>query len=399
MLIVTPVYPPEVGGGALATYLITDLLAKTSRLKLTVLTGVKDPRMVNGVKYFYDPLLKLMDKLYLPPSLLAKRYRSILEINDVVYIVYAFPFVPLAKMYGKKVIVHLHDYRPISPSATVLAGSDGFSPLDLLKEAFTISLMRKRGIKALVKNIVNVPYTLQIRRWVCMAETILAVSKRHAEILSKYMPECKNKIRVSYNPLPKFPRRACALEKKLEKIPTFLYCGGDSYIKGFHILIKVLKMLGERKQTRFKLILTGKYSQESLSIINQLKRRYNLNIEVRGVIEQDDLIKLYLGAWALLFPSIWEEPLPYVILEALLMGALPIAFKVGGVPEIVKKTCVEDFLIPPNMHKKILDAIETIASYDEYNFERCFTRNLTNDSISVRFDEQKLLEDFLDILL
>jgi len=29
--------------------------------------------------------------------------------------------------------------------------------------------------------------------------------------------------------------------KELDDIPTFLYVGGDSYVKGFHILLKAVK--------------------------------------------------------------------------------------------------------------------------------------------------------------
>ncbi|MEM3941927.1 MAG: glycosyltransferase, partial [Candidatus Bathyarchaeia archaeon] len=94
------------------------------------------------------------------------------------------------------------------------------------------------------------------------------------------------------------------------------------------------------------------------------------------------------------------EPLPYTIMEALLTGTLPVASKVGGVPEIVEKTCAEDFLIPPNMHERLLEAIETITGYDKRHFEKYFIHNLVNNSsISIKFSEQKLLKDFLDILL
>ncbi|MEM0216718.1 MAG: hypothetical protein QW612_04160 [Candidatus Bathyarchaeia archaeon] len=84
-------YYPEVGGGALATYLITDLLAKTSQLRLTVLTGVRNPERVNGVNYIYDPLIKLINKRYFLPSLLAKRYQKILKntINTYLRVVFA----------------------------------------------------------------------------------------------------------------------------------------------------------------------------------------------------------------------------------------------------------------------------------------------------------------------
>ncbi|MEM4619570.1 MAG: glycosyltransferase family 4 protein [Desulfurococcaceae archaeon] len=395
VLVVTPVYHPEVGGGALATYLITDLLARTGQLRLTVLTGAKNPKIVSGVKYIYDPLMKLINKHYFPPSLLAKRYQKILREHDIIYVVYAFPFIPLGKAYGKKVIVHLHDYRPISLNGVVLAGARGSNSFSLLMDSFIVKLIQKSGIADLAKNVLNIPYTLQVRGWVSMADTILAVSKRHAEILSKYMPECKGKIKVLYNPLPKFPK----FEKRLENVPTFLYCGGDSYIKGFHILIKALKIIGEKKHTRIKFVLTGKYSQKSLNIINKLKKRYNLDIKALGIVEYNDLMRLNSKSWALLFPSIWEEPLPYAIIESLIIGTIPIASKVGGVTEIIESTRARDFLFNPWRFDELVQKIEIIMSYDRDNLEKKLSLELACEfqNIYNKFCNQKLCDRiFLD---
>ena len=44
---------------------------------------------------------------------------------------------------------------------------------------------------------------------------------------------------------------------------------------------------------------------------------------------------LHSRAYALLSPSIWEEPLPYVVIKSMLMGTIPIAARTGGVPEVV----------------------------------------------------------------
>ncbi|MEM1660994.1 MAG: glycosyltransferase family 4 protein [Candidatus Bathyarchaeia archaeon] len=395
VLVATPVYYPEVGGGALATYLITDLLARSGQLKLTVLTGVKNPKMVSGVNYIYDPLMKLINKQYFSPLMLAKRYQKILKEHDIIYVVYAFPFIPLGKAYGKKVIVHLHDYRPISLNGVVLAGTGGSSDFRLLMDSFNVKLIQKSGIVDLIKNVMNIPYTLQVRRWVCMGDTVIAVSRRHAEILSKYMPECKGKIRVLYNPPPKLPK----FEKKLENVPTFLYCGGDSYIKGFHILIKALKIIGEKKHTRIKFVLTGRYSQKSLNIINRLKKRYNLDIKVLGIVEYNDLAKLHSKAWALLFPSIWEEPLPYAIIESLVNGTIPIASKVGGVTEIIESTRAKDFLFNPWGFDELVQKIEIIMNYAEDNLEKKLSLELAREfqNIYNKFCNQRLYDRiFLD---
>ncbi|MEM4004707.1 MAG: glycosyltransferase, partial [Desulfurococcaceae archaeon] len=204
-------------------------------------------------------------------------------------------------------------------------------------------------------------------------------------------------IKVLYNPLPKLPR----FEKKLEELPTFLYCGGDSYIKGFYILLKALQILGKRKQTHFKIILTNKYSQESLDILNKFKKHYNLNIEVHGIIKYCDLVKLHSRSWALIFPSIWEEPLPYTVMEALLTGTLPVASKVGGVPEIVEKTHAKDFLLTSGEPEQLAEAIDNIADYRKNYLESNFTYVLPKEfreKYNIMFNEKVLLEIFYGLI-
>ncbi|MEM1510195.1 MAG: glycosyltransferase family 4 protein [Thermofilaceae archaeon] len=393
VLVITPVYYPEVGGTALATYLITDLLAKYKRIHLTVLTGVKNPKRIYGIKYSYDPLLKLINKRYIPVSQLNRRYKDIIRSNDVVYVVQAFPLIPVAKRFGKKVIVHLHDYRPISPSAAVLAGTSNLSNFGLLKEGFYTLLIQRRGVESLIKNVLNVPYTLQIRRWVCMADIILTVSKRHAEIISSYLNRCRNKIKVLYNPLPSF----LEVKKNLDSIPTFLYIGGENYLKGFHILIKSIKDI--IKYHKVKFLIAGSISNASFKVINILNNAYGKKIYIYGNVSHRKVLELHEKSWALIFPSIIEEPLPYAVLESLAIGTLPVASKVGGVIEIVEKTRAKDFLVTPGEPEELSEAIKNIANYRKYYFESNFTYVLPKEfreKYNTVFNEKLLLKYFLD---
>ncbi|MEM2613270.1 MAG: glycosyltransferase family 4 protein [Nitrososphaerota archaeon] len=368
-------------------------MARTSKLRLTVLTGVKDSKRVSGVNYIYDPLLKLMNKQYFPTSLLAKRYQKILKKHDIIYVVYAFPLIPLGKAYGKKVIVHLHDYRPISPDGVILAGTKGSGSFRLFKDSFTIRLMQKKGVKDLTRNVLNIPYTLQVRKWVGMADIILAVSKRHAEILSNYMPECKYRIKVQYNPLPCFQ----AVRKNLCSTPTFLYVGGENYLKGFYVLIRSIKDVVKSYKAKF--FLAGSYRKESLRTINMLNRTFGEKIHVLGKISYEKVFDFNKKSWALLFPSIIEEPLPYAVLESLTVGTLPVASKVGGVVEIVEETCAKDFLIAPRESGELSEAMRRIImNYSKDHFEN-FVYTLSNEfreKFHTMFNKQELLRYFLD---
>jgi len=74
------------------------------------------------------------------------------------------------------------------------------------------------------------------------------------------------------------------------------------------------------------------------------------------------VLKLHTQAWALLFPSIVEEPLPYAVVEALMAGTIPVAFAVSGVPEIAEGTAAERFLCNPSDVECFVQRLEAITA-------------------------------------
>ena len=83
------------------------------------------------------------------------------------------------------------------------------------------------------------------RKWISQADKVICVSRRQTGIIASQAPELKSKIEVIYNPLP--PELVNVEPRKdLDSVPTFLYVGGDSYVKSFHILLQALKELGKQ---------------------------------------------------------------------------------------------------------------------------------------------------------
>jgi glycosyltransferase involved in cell wall biosynthesis len=145
-----------------------------------------------------------------------------------------------------------------------------------------------------------------------------------------------------------------------------------------------MKELG-RQGIKARFILTNKYSRKSIKILNTLNNKYeNLRIELVGRVEYHELIKLHEKAWALIFPSIWEEPLPYAVVEAMALGTIPIASKVGGIPEILSKTPVEQFIFSPNNIEEFADRIEKLLSMSR--------EEITNIGIMLKDHAAKLFE-------
>jgi len=366
ILVISEIFWPEGGGAELATHLILDILAKHN-FDITVVTGTQSPAKIRGVKYYITPYLRASNRIvrWVNMGLLRgnERFEEMLGKHNILYIpLAAYPLIPLAKRKGLKVVVHLHNYAPIRYSSIKYYFES--ETLDVIKEfKYAVShefFIQKSVSRALLSPISYTLY-LQSKKWISKADKVVCVSRRQAEIIADQAPELRDKIEVVYNPLPPEIINA-GPRKELDNTPTFLYVGGDSYVKGFHILLQALNRLG-KQGVKARFILTNRYSPRSLEILKQLSDKYrNLEIRVLGKIEYSRLIKLHRKAWALLFPSILEEPLPYAIVEAMTLGTIPIASRVGGVTELLNGTIAQQFTVIPGSVNDLAKRISMITS-------------------------------------
>jgi glycosyltransferase involved in cell wall biosynthesis len=358
VLVVAPTYWPEGSGGTLATHLIIKHLSQVGRFDLAVLTGTRNPEIVPGVRYIVDPFVKLVEKKFSIPRLVEERYCNLIEKYDVIYTVYAYTFIPVAKRLGKRVIVHLHDYRPVSPSSVILANQAENPTLSKLAlDSFKVKWFERKALKSLFLNIGEVLRTPLIAKWVSEADTVITVSKRHAELLARALPPLRNKLVVVYNPPPPIPR----IEREPAETSVFLYVGGESYLKGFYVLMEAIEM-ALKEGIRVKFIFTNKYSIKVQRIISEINKIYGNVIYLTGRIPYIEVLNLYKRAWALLFPSIWEEPLPYSVIESILLQTTPIASKVGGIPELLSPFIDDTLLVKPGDVKALQERIIRLSS-------------------------------------
>jgi glycosyltransferase involved in cell wall biosynthesis len=132
----------------------------------------------------------------------------------------------------------------------------------------------------------------------------------------------------------------------------------------------------------------------------KLAREVNGKLISLAKLPHNEFLKLHEHTWALLYPSISEEPLPYVIVEAMLIRTIPVASRVGGVPEVVEGTAVEKFLFEPENIEEFSDRIERLVSLSKEEVVSIRTR-LREDARKL-FDrkkiERKLIDSFMSIL-
>jgi glycosyltransferase involved in cell wall biosynthesis len=400
MLVISEIFWPEGGGAELATYLILDMLAKHN-FDITVVTGTKSPAKIRGVKYYIIPYLRASNRIvrWINIGLLKRdeRFEEMLSKHNILYIpLAAYPLIPLAKKNGLKVVVHLHNYAPISYSSIKYYFES--ETLDVIKEfryaVFHEFFIQKSISRSLLCPISYILY-LYNKKWISIADKVVCVSRRQAEIIADQAPELRDKIEVVYNPLPPEIINA-EPRKELDDTPTLLYVGGDSYVKGFHILLQALNKLG-RQGVKARFILTNRYSSRSLEILKQLSDKYgNLEIRVLGRIKYSKLIELHRKTWALLFPSIWEEPLPYAVVEAMALGTIPIASKVGGIPELLDDAMLGSYMFNPQNSSELIEAIKRLSMFSPNEMQSLSykLRNVALKKFNVNDISRKIVQVF-----
>lgn len=341
ILVVSELLWPDGGGAEYATYLLLKLLRQLG-FKIIVVTGTSNPKVIPGIRYYYTPLLKNTNRVlrWTYIEMLTKKhwFLKLLDCCDIVYIPLAgYPLIPVAKKKGLNVIVHLHNYMPVSYYGVKYSfENDVINMYEELK----YSIIHEVYVIRSIKRAILIPFSYIVyemsKEWIKRSDCIVCVSKRQAEIVAKRLPN--KKIRIIYNPLPEWAWNSKIPIKFEEKLKNaLLYTGGTNILKGFEIIIYLgLKLLEMNKN--FKLIMTKVDKSKIKASLQRVLTKYREKPFIYlGRINYKELLSLYRNSIALLHPSIWEEPLPYAIVEALLSGTLAIATELGGIPEILGK--------------------------------------------------------------
>jgi glycosyltransferase involved in cell wall biosynthesis len=175
------------------------------------------------------------------------------------------------------------------------------------------------------------------------------------------------------------------ISKELTKEPLLMYVGGDSFIKGFHVLLRALPRL---TRSGVRLRLFGNY-----------RRVIKLpNVEFVGRVSHDYLMREHRHAWGLLFPSINEEPLPYAVVESVAAGTIPLVSRVGGLEEVLEETPAAKYFFRPNDYVDLFDKTIALASESP---EEVVEQSLKTKSIVVKRLEEsarRLAKYLLDLV-
>jgi glycosyltransferase involved in cell wall biosynthesis len=291
------------GGAEHATQLILALLADAG-FDITVLTGNRNFH-VDGVKCIYSPHLEVPSKVHLWTNMFMSNVRNwlrkIIRKVDVVYIPrLAYPAIPLAKRCEAKIIVHLHDYQPITYCAAIFNHSEKYrmSLMADMKTSLQFEILENESVIRSMSSLMATPLNKLSTRWIREASEIICVSRRQRDIIASVAPKLVNKLKVIYNLLPTVP-----LVKKKLGDPTFAYLGGDNYVKGFYAILEASQKILKLQQT-VKYLFAGDFKDVNRVLVERLNEDCKGTYDVLGYLDYEDVLRLHCISHAILFPSI-----------------------------------------------------------------------------------------------
>jgi len=389
---------PHGGGAELATYLYARLLSERD-FKVAVVTNKfnNEPSvwkarnlviyrlpLFNSIRSVKFSILRRMDVL------LSSLIRELVKWADIVYIPrFWYGAVVLAKAYGKPAVVHLHDYTLVCPLANLFDMTKGISHC---RKSFLCSQgciyayekVNNRSFKELLESmLLNSTLGKLYSKVIFFSDAVVCVSYAQRDLLLQNSTVLPSKVHVVYNPLPE------QVEVNLtSQTEDFGYFGGPSYLKGFHVLFKAAALVKKVKSikihaTKFSGVTKKSYLLRKLGIITY------------GKLDGRSYRKLYTELRAIIVPSIWEEPLPYVVSEALINKKIVIASRVGGIPEQVSG-CKGAFLIKAGDHRALAEKILHVTSLSDEEAHDLGAKN--REFILKKFSNEKIADQFSSLL-
>lgn len=264
-----------------------------------------------------------------------------------------------AKRKGIPVVVTLHNYRLLCPSATLYHKGKLF--LDSLKGGFPWSAVRNKVYRNSFLQTFWLAVTINIHKWIhtwSKVDRYIALTPFAKTLFLKSDLKLDNN-QIEVKPNFTVDRGYCIHNRQ----NYFLFVGRLSPEKGLNIL------LDSFKGTSFKLLIVGEGPLQAMvdHAVSQ-----NPNIKYLGQRTNLEIIGLMKQATALVFPSMWYEGMPMTILESLSTATPVIAGKIGAMENLIQdgfNGLSVDNLSPESL-KEALYKWQNISPHDKTSFAR-----------------------------
>jgi len=234
----------------------------------------------------------------------------------------------VTKKYHLPVVMHLHDYKLISPDykmfhngkvCTACAAPNYFKCI--FKRGTDQSFSRSFGaaLEMFIHHKLLKLYETNVSCYIAPSQFMKDICVQHGI--------AENKIKVLYNFV--FPSHLS--QTKASGEAYILYFGRLSVEKGVDVLLKALSLVNNLK---LKIVGTGPDLERLEKISKDL--RLNERVEFCGRQDGSALISTIQNSQAVIIPSLWYENMPFTALEAMALGKAVICSRIGGLPELIQ---------------------------------------------------------------
>ncbi|HRH32526.1 MAG TPA: glycosyltransferase [bacterium] len=233
----------------------------------------------------------------------------------------------VARKYNIPSVMHLHDYKLISANYSLFSRGkinyNGVAPR--YYRCFLDKSFQNSYAKSLIVTLEMYLHHTILKSYEKNINLYLTPSNFMKDICVTFgVPEKKITALYSFTPFKLTP--------STESLSNFiLYFGRLSEEKGVDVLLEAIAA-SDNKPT-LKIIGRGPKETELKELANSLKLDH---VEFLGHLEAEDLRLTIERAVAIVIPSIWLENMPSTLLEALTLGKVVIASKIGGLDELIK---------------------------------------------------------------
>ncbi|MCW4015246.1 MAG: glycosyltransferase family 4 protein [Candidatus Bathyarchaeota archaeon] len=252
-------------------------------------------------------------------------------------------------------LLSVHDYWPICFQRSLLLSDE--SVCNLTTKCSTC-LSMDIGQLSTISKLVSSANTVLIENF----DKFIAVSHFVKTMLVKGGIPGK-KIEVIHNWI-----NLQKLEPYLKNIPanrekTVLYVGQVSKLKGTHLAVEAMTQLTkEIPDLKFRVIGSG-------PLLSTLRKKVKKNglfhsICFLGTVNKETLFNEYRKAKLFVCPSLWPDPCPTVVLEAMAFKLPVIASNIGGIPEMVNHG-FNGFLFPAGDTAALAESVSKLVTNDE----------------------------------
>jgi glycosyltransferase involved in cell wall biosynthesis len=172
------------------------------------------------------------------------------------------------------------------------------------------------------------------------AARVITVSEFSRKDILRHYPFAEGKLEVVHNAAdPAFSpldwsARQQAMERYAEGCAYFLVVGSIHPRKNLINLLKGFSIFKKRQRSNMKLVITGRMAWQNGDFEEMLSRYvYRADVKLTGYLPVDEMPALVGGAYALVYPSLWEG-FGIPVLEAMQAGVPVLCSGNSSLPEV-----------------------------------------------------------------